>query len=25
MGRKPTQLYNGYEKWVAAMYTGKEY
>ncbi len=21
----PTQLYNGYEKWVGAMYTGKEY
>jgi sulfoxide reductase catalytic subunit YedY len=23
--RRPTQLYNGYEKYVASMYTGKEY
>jgi len=25
MERRPTLLYNGYEKWVAAMYTGKEF
>jgi len=25
MGRKPTMLYNGYEKWVAGLYNGKEY
>jgi len=25
MGRVPTLLYNGYEKWVAGMYNGKEY
>ena len=25
MDRRPTLLYNGYEKWVAGMYTGKEY
>jgi sulfoxide reductase catalytic subunit YedY len=25
MERRPTQPYNGYEKWVAGMYNGKEY
>jgi sulfoxide reductase catalytic subunit YedY len=25
MERRPTQLYNGYEKWVAGLYNGKEY
>ncbi len=25
MDRRPTLLYNGYEEWVAAMYSGKEY
>jgi len=25
MDRRPTLLYNGYEKWVADMYTGEEY
>ncbi len=25
MERRPTQMYNGYEKWVSAMYTGKEF
>ncbi|WP_031496950.1 protein-methionine-sulfoxide reductase catalytic subunit MsrP [Bryobacter aggregatus] len=24
MGRRPTLLYNGYEKWVASMYNGQE-
>ena len=25
MSRQPTLMYNGYEKWVAGMYNGKEY
>jgi sulfoxide reductase catalytic subunit YedY len=25
MERRPTLMYNGYEKWVAAMYNGKEF
>ena len=25
MERRPTLLYNGYEKWVASLYTGKEF
>jgi hypothetical protein len=25
MELRPTLMYNGYEKWVAEMYTGKEF
>ena len=25
MGRQPTLMYNGYEKWVSSLYNGKEY